>query len=61
MPRDTVRAPQHEQLVNSKIKLISHYNPMLPNINNLIKQCLHILHSDDKMSNTFPRNSNAII
>ena len=46
---------KHLDFVN-KIKFSCQYNPTLPTINNLIKQHLDLLHSDDKMKDTFPRN-----
>ena len=53
MSRDHSRAPQHKQVFNNKIRFISKYNLMLPNI--------YILHSGDKMKDSFPINSIATI
>ena len=53
MPRANAGAPQHKQMFKNKIKFISKYNLMLPNI--------YILHSGDRIKDTLPRNSDVTI
>ena len=53
MPRANAGAPQHKQMFKNKIKFISRYNLMLPNI--------YILHSGDRIKDTLPRNSDVTI
>ena len=53
MSRGHSRAPQHKQVFNNKIRFISKYNLMLPNI--------YILYSGDKMKDSVPINSIATI
>ena len=51
------RTKQEKQDKVSDVKLITTYNPALPNINKIIQNNLTILHTDEDMKKLFLRNS----
>ena len=55
--RAEARQKQNRKEKVSDVKLITTYNPALPNINKIIKNNLAILYTDEKMKKIFPPNT----
>ena len=55
--RSEARQKQTKQDKVSDLKLITTYNPALPNIHNIIQNNLSILHTDENMKKIFPSKS----
>ena len=53
--REEARTPRLENATSCK--LIAQYNPLLPNIKAIIRIHLPILHSNQKMLDDFPQNT----
>ena len=57
LSRDKATDPKQQQSISQINKFITTYNPMLPNIRELVNSHLYILHADGTMEQIFPQNS----
>ena len=55
--RDEARRPKIKSNFSTTCNLITHYNSVLPNIENIFKKYLPALHSNQEMLRIFPENT----
>ena len=54
---EEARRPKNNTNFSASCKLITQYNPILPNVKTIIKKHLHVLHSSHEMLQIFPENT----